>query len=220
MNTILQNLILVALIVGLQTSCSESIKPNSIKLSDKQDVELFTNSSKIIKNDRRSLNLYENIVYCLVLERIFYGDEFGEIPGNKGLAYRKTTIPVENIDALKSNLSVPSELLSNLQTINATPKMLADKYGIHLSHWFLDDDDSLPRLLEKNQQKNSRIGAVIEFSRIAFNEKRDESLVFVRFYDSEKKIQERYCLIFLNVSEQSVYKKDLKWINLQSNPKP
>ncbi len=214
METILQNLILVALIVGLQTSCSESGRPNSVKQSDKPNVELFTNSNKIIKNDQRSLNLYENIVYGLVLEDIFYGDEFGEIPKINGLAYRKTTIPVENIDALKSNLPVSSELLSNLQTINSSPKILEDKYGIKLSHWSLDDNNSLPQLLEKNQQKNSSITPVMEFSRVAFNEKRDESLVFVRFYDSEKKIQERYCLIFLNINDQAIYKKDVKWINL------
>lgn len=160
-------------------------------------IESKSNQSKIHEN------IYELVIYTNLLERIFYQERnLGEFNWQNWITYRKETIKPKNKDILTKNSIISSEILDSLEKANQETGNLKDEYGAKAAIRSLSGNLEWDKFYANAKRKYPDTKGVVGFSKIGFNNDKNQALVYVEFYNPEKKLIKLYYLLTLKIDEK------------------
>ena len=158
-------------------------------------------------------------VYSQVLTSIVYGtnlpdskDVFEYIDGYEWLTIRKETVVPENLEGVKSLPDLPEDLKQDFIEKNQSKASLGSGYDVKILHDVVEQKGSLEELFKLEKKKHPKLRAIIGLSRIGFSADKTKSLVYVEYFNPEKRLMKKYCLTGWKWEGQSLRTESAKWL--------
>lgn len=206
-------LILLPAILLLNNACKTSLitEPKS-QTSTKNTITTTNTPSKQI------LEIGNFEVYSNVLTSVVYGvdtpdskDVFDSISGYEWLTIRKETVAPENLDEIKSLPNLSEDLINDFIEKNKSKEKLEDGYEVKIRHNVIFQNDSLESFFSRQKKNHPHLKAIIGLSGIGFNSNRTQSLTYVEYFNPEKQLQKKYCLITWKRDGIRITNENIEW---------
>jgi hypothetical protein len=206
-------LILLPTILLLNTVCKTSlIKEPKSQISTKNTITTTNTPTEQI------LEIGNFEVYSNVLTSLVYGadtsdskDVFEFISGYEWLTIKKETVVPESLDEIKSLPNLPEDLINDFIEKNNSREKLEDGYDVKIQHNVISQNGSLESFFSQQKKKQPRLKAIIGLSRVGFNSNRTQSLTYVEYFNLEKQLQKKYCLITWKRDGIVFWDENIKW---------
>jgi hypothetical protein len=167
---------------------------------------------------KKSPEIMDFVVYSQVLTSVVYGtnerdlvDAFEYISGFDRLTLRKLTIIPENPNEIKSIPELREDLVNDFWEKNQSKTELR-KYDVKIEHDVVKQTGSLDSFFRANKKKHPKLKAVIGMSRIGFSADGTQSLVYVEYFNPERLLLKKYCLINWKWEGNSLSTGTIKWL--------
>lgn len=150
-------------------------------------------------------------VYSILLTHIAYSEPFGQSGGDWLSVKRETIIP-EDFESVKALPDLPEELINDFIDKNrSSEKLDGGGYSVKYAHDVVDQRGGLESFFESKKKKQPRLEAIVGLSKLGSNKARTRFLVYVEYFDPEKKLQKEYCLITFTPGPNGFFDNNFKW---------
>jgi hypothetical protein len=167
---------------------------------------------------KKENNLNDFWIYTRVFEKIAYTDVFEKIDNSDSFTIKKETITPEDPDIVKSLPNLSEDLINDFLEKNKTKGILgkkgslSDQLDVYVGHNIIEQKGSLETFFIAQKKKFRRLKGIIGFSQIGVNSDKSQTLVYVEFYNPEKHLQKKYCLMTWGENNTgALIDKDVKW---------
>ena len=117
----------------------------------------------------------------------------------------------ENLDEIRALSDLSKDLVDDFIEKNKSKEKLGNGYDVKISYDVAVQNNSLESLFKIKKKKQPRLKAIIGLSKVGFNFDKTQSLVYVEYFNLEKQLLKKYCLISWKREGNSLRDEDIKW---------
>jgi hypothetical protein len=151
-------------------------------------------------------------VYSILLTHLAYNEPFGRSGGDWLSVKRETIIPAD-LESIGSLPDLPEEVINDFIDKNRSSEKLygGNDFGVKYAHDIVDQRGELESFFKSKKKKQPRLEAIVGLSKLGSNKERTRFLVYVEYFDLEKKLQKKYCLITFTPRPGGFFDTNFKW---------
>lgn len=137
----------------------------------------------------------EQIIYTVVLGKIFRDEDVDKLDYKARIAYRRETIPPSGIEQIEKNPDVSKYLIDNFKQANQKTELLDKEYGVKRTLFYNSGDRDLVKFFKATKRKNPYTDAVVSLSNIGVDQNSSQALVYIEYYRPEAGLIKFYYLM-------------------------